>query len=292
MKPSIITDQIDQDLEKALEIISKKGYQTIELHNVFSKTIEACSDEEINEIKRLIEKYNVKVSNISSTVFFLCPLYPDDQVTLFNPEFYTIEGNVETHLDYLENACKIAQKLDCPRIRVFPFRFPDNRKPYYGTAQDMALIIENVKKAVRVAENYGITLVLENCPYSHLPKGKMTLEIVKEINSPNLKLLWDPANSYRAVKNNVPDEYLDLNLMEELELVYPYIDHIHLKDYHYDERYSKPFIHKAIYDGDIDFDGIITYLKEKGYKNALSLEPEVSFEEALICMDRLNEKMA
>ena len=45
-----------------------------------------------------------------------------------------------------------------------------------------------------------------------------------------------------------------------------------------------------IYSGDIDFDVLFQYLKEKEYPYTLSLEPEVAFEEAILCMKRLKEK--
>lgn len=70
MLKSIITDQIDNDLEKTLPIIKEEGYEYVELHNVFGKTIEACSDEEVNQIRSLLQKYDMKVSNLASTVFF------------------------------------------------------------------------------------------------------------------------------------------------------------------------------------------------------------------------------
>ena len=287
MLKSIITDQIDNDLEKTLPIIKEEGYEYVELHNVFGKTIEACSDEEVNQIRSLLQKYDMKVSNLASTFFFLCPLYPDDKVSLFNPEFYTIEGNVDEHLRYLKRACEIAKELDCPRIRIFPFRWPDNRKPPFGTKQDQQIIFQNLKRATAIAKKENITLVLENCPYSHLPKGMMTFEMIKEINDEHLRLLYDPANAFRAIKENVPSEYLSYSLLQELEIIYPFIDHIHIKDYHYDERYQKPFIHKALGEGDIDFHSLFDYLKSRGYGKAVSLEPEVSHEEALQCMRSL-----
>ncbi len=231
---SVITDQIDADLNTALRIAKEYDYHDVELHNVFGKSIEQCNDTEVEQIKSLLKTYDCKVSCIASTVFFLCPLLEGDQVTLFNPEFYTIEGGLEEHLRYLERACVIAKALDCPRVRIFPFRFPDNRAPYFGTDEHIALIIENVKKAVTVAEKHGITLVLENCPYSHLPKGAMTIQVVSAINSDALKLLWDPANSYRAYQENVPPQYLKTTLSEECSLIAPWIDHVHIKNYQYD----------------------------------------------------------
>ena len=166
---------------------------------MFGKSIEECSLKEINTIRTLLNTYELKVSCIASTVFFLCPLMENDKVSLFNPAFYAIEGDVSTHLRYLKSACRIAKKLNCPRVRIFPFRFPDNRPPAYGTQEHIALIMKYVRQAVQIAEEEHVTLVLENCPYSHLPKGHMSIQIVKAIKSDYLKLLWDPANSYRCV---------------------------------------------------------------------------------------------
>ncbi|MCF0105751.1 MAG: sugar phosphate isomerase/epimerase [Holdemanella sp.] len=291
MQLSIITDQIHNDLETALKIIQKEGYSYVEIHNVFNKSIEQCNEKEAYRIKELLDAYNMTCTNISSTIFFLCPLYEKDTVSLFNDSFYSIKGNLDIHLEHLVNACRIAKILDCPRIRLFPFRFPDNRKGPYGTDQDLNMIIENMKKAVEIAEEYNITLVIENCPYSHLPKGLMTVKIVEEVNSSHLKLLWDPANSYRAYKENVPDTYLNISLIDELKQIYPYIDHVHIKDYHYDPSFIKPFIHTPIYKGDIDFDILFNFLKSNNYDKALSLEPEVDFQDAIRCLQILKEKV-
>ncbi|MDO4672641.1 MAG: sugar phosphate isomerase/epimerase family protein [Porphyromonadaceae bacterium] len=290
MYNSIITDQVDQDLEKALSIIQKNGYKAIELHNVFSKSIESCSNEEVYQIRDLLDVYSMKVSNISSTIFFLCPLYEKDQVSLFNDTFHAVYGTVEDHLNFLKRACWIANVLGCPRIRLFPFRFPDNRKPPFGIKEDRDRIMDALQKAVSIAKAQDVTLVLENCPYSHLPKGQMTYEVVKMINEDHLRLLWDPGNSYRAIKENVPHEYLEISLLEELDQIYPYIDHIHIKDYHYVSNLKKPFVHKAFGSGDIDYASLFDSLKEHGYDKALSLEPEVSFEETLQSMERLKKR--
>lgn len=287
MKVSIITDQIDQDLETALQVAKEHGYKYVELHNVFSKSIESCNFVEVEEIQRLLEKYDMKVSCIASTVFFLCPLYDDDKVSLFNEEFKTVTGNVEDHLLYFAHACSIAKQLNCSYIRLFPFRFPDNKKPPFGTPEEQQLIIDNIKKAVNIAEKHNITIVLENCPYSRLPKGMMTIQVIKAINSPHLRLLWDPANAFRAYVQNVPQEYLTGTLQDELEAIYPYIGHIHIKDYRYDTTSESNFIHTALLEGDIQYEPIFDYLKENKYDLTVSLEPEVDYESTLSCMDTL-----
>lgn len=95
MKKAIISDQVSQDLNEACKIISEKGFEYIDLHNVFGKSIEECNEKEVEEIKTILNKYNLKVSNIASTVFFLCPLYPHYEVSLFNPHFHSIKGDVK-----------------------------------------------------------------------------------------------------------------------------------------------------------------------------------------------------
>ncbi|MDD7467881.1 MAG: sugar phosphate isomerase/epimerase [Floccifex porci] len=290
MNLGIISDQINLDLEKAIQIIKNQGYNTIELHSVFNKPVETLNEEETRKAVEICEKYEMKVSNLATTLFFLCPLYEEDKVSLFNDSFHCIKGNVKDHLNHIENACRVAKAFGCDKLRMFPFRFPDNRKPPFGTEKDMETICTYFQMAADIAQQYDCTLIIENCPYSHCPKGEMTLKLLKMCNRPNLKLLWDPANSYRAYQNQVEDKYLHKTLLEELKWIYPYIGHIHIKDYHYDSNFEKPFIHKPIYSGDIDFDVLFQYLKEKEYPYTLSLEPEVAFEEAILCMKRLKEK--
>lgn len=286
-KASIISDQIDPDLETACRILSEKGWQWVELHNVFGKSIEQCSEKEVEEIRRILSRYQLRVSNIASTIFFLCPLYPEDRVSLFKEDFYAVRGDVNTHLSYLERACQIAKRLNCPHVRVFPFRYPDNKKEVLaGTDAEMEMIAYYLKQAAEIAGRYDIVLALENCPYSRCPKGEMTGRLVSMVDSRHLKLLWDPANSYRAEKKQVPSKYLTLSLPQEGELIKEQIAHVHLKNYHYDAREKKPFLHRALLEGDIAYPALQDVLKKQG---CLSLEPEVEREEALRSMDQLEK---
>lgn len=285
-KIAIISDQIDNDLRTAAKRIREEGYEYVELHNVFGKSIEECSEAEAKMIKMILDEYGLEVVNIASTIFFLCPLYPHYRVSLFNDNFYSIKGDVQYHLAMLHKACRVAKILECKTIRVFPFRFPDNEEiGVVGTEADQNRIMDNLKKAVEIAEQYDVVLALENCPYSHCPKGEMTYRMVHAIGSPNLKLLWDPANSYRAEKNRVPLEYQHLSLLEEYELIKDEIVHVHLKNYEYDETQEKSFVHRELLAGDIDYVQLLS--KMNSYTNAFSLEPEVELEEAIHCMQQL-----
>ena len=70
---TIISDQIDEDIEIACKKAKEEGFSYVELHNVFGKSIEECSDTEVEEIKKILDVNGIKVSAIASTVFFLAP---------------------------------------------------------------------------------------------------------------------------------------------------------------------------------------------------------------------------
>lgn len=287
MIESIITDQIDSDFETACRIISESGLKAIEIHNVFGKSIEQCSEAEAHRIREIADGYGLKTVNLATTIFFLCPLYEGYHVSLFNPEFYCIEGDVNVHLEYLEQACRTAEITGAKMIRIFPFRIPDNEDVgVVGTEKDLQAIAANIRLASAIAAEHDITLVLENCPYSHCPKAAMTQRLLRLADCRNVKLLYDPANSYRAEKRRVPEEWQTDDIPAEYHLVKNDIGHIHLKNYHYQKDLQpKPFIHTALLDGDIDYLPLLNEMKKE--KPALSLEPEVSHEDALKCIRQL-----
>lgn len=289
-KYAIISDQIDQNLRKACRKIKEEGYHYVELHNVFNKSIEECSESECRVIKEILDMNGLEVINIASTIFFLCPLYDNYRVSLFNESFHAIEGDLRYHLAMLHNACRVAKQLNCQTIRIFPFRFPDNEEiTVVGTKQDQKVIVENLKKAVDIARAYQVTLVLENCPYSHCPKGKMTYDIVKAVNDEHLKMLWDPANSYRAEKHRVPEEYKHISLKDEYEIIKKEIRHVHLKNYEYDSTLGKPFIHRSLLEGDINYPELLECMAD--YPYYYSLEPEVEYDEVIQSMNDLKRVM-
>ncbi len=290
MKSAIISDQLNDDLYTSLKLAKEAGYDYVELHNVFNKSIEECNMAEIEQIKAMLDEFDLKVVNIASTIFFLCPLYPHYRVSSFNAGFHAIQGELVYHMAMLHNACRAAKALDCQYVRVFPFRFPDNDDiVVVGTKEDRNAIVEVLKQAVHIAKVYDVTLVLENCPYSHCPKGLMTFDIVEQVNDDHLRLLWDPANSYRAVQSKVPEEFLTATLLEEYTKIKHRIGHIHLKNYAYDASIvEKPFVHVALLDGDIDYVSLLALMQEDNMA-CVSLEPEVPLAETLQSMMQLKK---
>lgn len=275
MKKSIISDQVSPDLNIALDLISQSGYEYVDIHSAYGITIEDCTEEQVRAVKEALDARNLKCGCLASTIFFMCPLEEGDEISLFKPEFKVTLGNVEDHLKALERACHNADILECDKIRAFPFRFPDN-KTDETTDREMDEITDCLSRAAAIAEKHHKTIVLENCPYSRCPKGEMTAQLVTRVNNPHLRLLWDPANSYRAVKSQVPDCYLTKSLMEEKETVLPLLGHLHAKSY---QETPEKFMHKPLLEGDLDWPALF-----RDIPVICALEPELTPEEAVADM--------
>jgi len=74
-KLGLITDQVSMDFEAALKVIKELGLRYIEIHALWNKNIEELDEREISEAKRLIDKYELEVSIISSTLFLFSVLF-------------------------------------------------------------------------------------------------------------------------------------------------------------------------------------------------------------------------
>lgn len=286
MKPCIVTDQISQDFQLACSIISEQGINHVEIHTLWGKTIELLDDDQIRKAKSFLDFYDLKVDCLASTFFLMTPLYPDDILKDFNPKFNILRSDYDSQLDILKRTILTAKTLGCSRLRIFPFYAPVNRL-ILGTPKDIETMCERLMPAVRLAQEAGITLLLENCYHSHLPKGLLTLELVRRIDSPHLKLLYNPANSYRASKERIPLGYREAAPVEELKAMLPWVDHLHFKDYHYVEGLNQPYQHAPLGKGEVPYPQLLSMLKEAGYMGSLSCEPEVTYEGNMESLSKL-----
>jgi hypothetical protein len=68
-KLGIITDELTEDFEKALDFISSQSLAYCEVRELWQKNVVKLSQEELERAKRLIERHRLKVSEIASPIF-------------------------------------------------------------------------------------------------------------------------------------------------------------------------------------------------------------------------------
>ncbi len=146
-------------------------------------------------------------------------------------------------------------------------------------------ISEKLNEAVMSAEKAHKCLIIENCPYSYLPRGNMTYELTKKISSKSFKLLWDIGNSYRSEFLIFPDEYKKDSLLEEYKKIREQVAYFHLKDY---RKLDSGFQHAAFGEGDIGFAQLLNVIQKDDGNRFISLEPEINHEGVIKSIQNLS----
>ncbi|MCX6089988.1 MAG: sugar phosphate isomerase/epimerase [Candidatus Atribacteria bacterium] len=287
MKNSIITDQIDRDFDKAVFLANKWGFHYLEIHSLWGKTAENLADDEVDRMARTINKYHLKVSCLSTTLFLMCPLYHDlSSIEKFSESFITYDDTYEHHLDKLEWCIDMGKRIGAECLRIFPFRIEKEGVANQNVRDIISDIAEKFTKPVQIAETNNLLLVVENCPFSYLPRGMMTFHLSSILKNPYLKLLWDVGNSYRSMEFDWVKEYSDAPLAEEYQIIKSHIFNVHIKDFkHENDRYQLTVLRE----GDIPYTEIFNQMKADQYSNFVALEPELDRDGVIQSVESLKE---
>ena len=218
------------DFNQVLDVIDELGLEYVDLRTIGDRNITEVSDATVQEVENLIKKHDVKVSSVSPFLFFRLPLTDKE-------DEMTFRGSFPEHLEMLKRAIEIAKRFGTNYIRSFHF----NSEFLFSTAgyRDLPFdvwskLIERLQKAARIAEEAGVTLLLENCHWCNLGTGCLAAKAIDDIGSKNVRLWWDPGNTATATGlNPYPYEY---------ERIKDYIEFIDMKDqivnrYYYTQEY-------------------------------------------------------
>lgn len=279
---AVISDEITQDFGRALEIISQEfGLGWVELRGLWNKNLLKMDDKELGEAKKLIDKYQLKVSDIGSPLFKVdwpgAPLSkhaegPRDQ---FGADFAFKQQD-----EILERSIAAAKRFGTGRVRCFDFWRLDDPTPY------RAAMDEKLRDAAEKAGKQGIILVLENEMSCNSGTGAEAARTLGAVQSKYLMVNWDPGNAAMLGEVPYPDGYARLPKER--------IGHCHCKD-------ARPKTSGTgrewapMGGGIVDWLGQFRALKKDGYRLATSLEthwrgagtPEASSRESWAGMHKL-----
>jgi sugar phosphate isomerase/epimerase len=239
MRLSIVTDEISQDLERALLVCRDLGVHTIELRGVYGKNIVAHDADSITHIHSLIQHGGFRVCSIASP-FLKCPLWEK-------------AGSEEEEQEwrFLHRSFELAYLFDAPLVRTFSFM----RVPDPTTVRQTVLDV--IGEAVQRTEAAGLKLVIENEHACNIATGEETGWLLERIKSDAFGVIWDPGNEAKVGSQAFPAGY---------HHVRGRVLHMHLKDVAADRSYVK------MGDGVIDYIGQFRALVADGYNRTLSLE--------------------
>jgi sugar phosphate isomerase/epimerase len=252
---SVINDEISQDFAHACEVASAEfGMGWIELRSMWKKNIVALDEKEVAETRRLLGKFQLRVTDIASPLFKVdwpgAPKSKYSETKTFNAD-YTIRQQDEV----LERAIAMAKAFGTDRVRCFDFLRLEEQAPYREA------INEKLRQAVAKAEKQGIILVLENEQSCNTATAHEAVQVLGAIQSGSFMLNWDPGNAAASGEVPYPDGY---NLLPKDR-----IGHCHCKD---TVKKGKGYDWAPMGGGMIDWAGQYKALKRDGYHFAVSLE--------------------
>jgi sugar phosphate isomerase/epimerase len=251
---SIINDEISQDFGHACEVATREfGMGWIELRSMWKKNIVTLDEKEVAEAKRILDRFQLKVTDIASPLFKVdwpgAPKSRFHEEGSFGAEFTLDQDEV------LEHAIEMAKAFQTDRVRCFDFLRLDDPAPYRAAINDKLL------QAANKAGQKGITLVLENENSCNTATGAEAAKVLEAVKSPHLMLNWDPGNAVTMGETPYPDGY---KLLPKER-----IGHCHCKDA---VRKGKGYDWAPMGGGLIDWAGQFAALRRDGYHFAVSLE--------------------
>lgn len=240
MRISAFGDEIAVDFEEQLSVLKQLSIPLIDIRAAWGVNCSQFSGDHIERISSLCAKYNIAVSCMGS---------PIGKSPIADP--------IAIESERLKTIGETARQLGTRNIRIFSF-YPENDVDD-GAIQNS---IDRLGKLAEIAGESDFQLLLENEKGVVGDIPERCLELMRAIDSPHLRFIWDPANFVQCGAVDQVDRWWD-------EL-HSYTGYIHIKD----ARLADSAVTVAG-DGDGQLLELLTRLRDSGYDGVLSLEPHL-----------------
>lgn len=193
-------DEIDDDFAVQCEVAAGLGLKYLEIRSAWGTNILDLDDDQLQRVRELLAAHELQVSSIGSPIGKI-----------------GIGDDFEPHLARMRHAVEVARLLDAPYLRLFSFFIPADENPDDHRVE----VLRRMRALADVAEAGGVIAAHENEKeiYGDIPRR--CLDIVTGVNSPNLKLAWDPANFVQCGVRPFTEGYAELR---------PHTVYIQIKD--------------------------------------------------------------
>lgn len=250
-----ITDEYSPDLEKALEAMAATGMTGAELRMIGGKNIVDLTDSELDEALAAVKAKGMQVISIASPVLKCVLPGPLEIDPRFQQDVFGAKHTYDDQPRLADRAFTIAKKTGAKIVRVFSFwRTVEPARCHDAIVKALSDLCEKAAKE-------DLIIGLENEHACNLATGAETAQVLKALDHPNLKVVWDPCNALVAGENPFPDGYRQLPPGR--------VVHVHAKDCHMEGH--KP-VFGPLGTRAIDWHGQVRALLEDGYRGYVSLE--------------------
>ena len=235
----------DWSFQQIVDFASANGFSGLEIRGIkrqmdLTKCDEFSSPEQIKATLSLMKEKGLKFVNLGASA---------------NMHFH--EGpEKEKSMTEAKSFIDLAQKINCPYVRVFPNKFPKDRTK----DQTIQTVVENLLSLGKYAKERNITVLLET--HGDFSGSEDILKVMKAVSHPNVALVWDISNMWTITKESPGEVYKKLK---------KYIRHTHIKDA---KLNGDKIQYSLLGQGDVPIFEAIDILYKDGYKGYYSFEWE------------------
>jgi len=255
---AVITDEISQDFDHACFVAAREfGMQWVELRELWKKNLMKLTSAEIAEARRIVKKYDLRVTDIASPLFKVD--WPGAPTSRYSPrrDQFNADFGYDQQPEVLEKCVELAKAFQTDRVRGFDFWRLEEQAPY-RKAIDARLRVA----AGRLGKD-GIIFLLENEMSCNTATGAEAAKTLAAVPSPNFMLNWDPGNAAARGEVAYPNGYDFLPKNR--------IGHCHCKDV-VPKPGGEGFEWMPVGKGTVDWVGQFEAFRRVGYNLGVSLE--------------------
>jgi len=241
---SAFADEIDMDLQIQMNVLEEHDINYIEMRGVNGKGLVEYTLDEVEEIKKQLDKRRFKISAIGSPLGKI-----------------GINDDFDPHLELFKHTLKIAKIIETNYIRMFSFFIPQGDDPEDYRDE----VMNRWSQFIETAEGSGVVLLHENEKGIYGDTPERCLDLLETMKCDYFKAIFDPANFIQCDVETYPHAF---------ELLKDYVVYMHIKDSLYSDHSVVP-----CGQGDGKIKEVLKELYNRDFEGFLSLEPHlVSFE--------------
>lgn len=235
----------DWTFQQITDFAASHGYSGLEIRGIkrqmdLSKCDEFSSPEKIKATLSLMREKGLKFINLGSSA------------KMHFPEGAEREKNLAEARTFID----LAQKINCPFVRVFPNEFPKDQ----DRNKTMGLVSKGLLMLGDYARERNVTVLMET--HGDFSGSEDVLKVMEAAEHANIGLVWDISNMWTETKEPPIEVYNKLK---------KYILHTHIKDA---KLLGDKIQYVLLGKGDVPIFESIDILSKNGYKGYYSFEWE------------------
>ncbi|CAK7283755.1 sugar phosphate isomerase/epimerase family protein [Streptomyces misionensis] len=239
-----IGDEAAPDADGQLAALRRLGWTTVELRNIDGTALADLSPAAFGALARRLADAGVTVTAVASRI---------------GNWSRPVTGDFARDLAELDVLAERCATLGCRLVRIMSY-------PNDGLAEEdwADRVLARTAVLADRAERAGLVLVHENCAGWAGDRADRALRLLRAVDSPALRLLFDTGNG-------VPYGYDAPKMLRELA---PHVAHVHIKDAVRLPDGSTAYTLPG--EGEAGVARCLRILADHGYTGALSLEPHLA----------------